>query len=202
MEQHRLTAALEMLGEVLESRSLSFDLAVIGGGALLLRELVERPTADLDVVARVEEGKWISAKPLPMPLVEAIRDVAEALDLPRQPRDEKDWLNAGPAILQKIGLPPGFDARAEQRAFGSLTIRIADRLDLIFLKLWAATAASRGSRRAVDIQDLREIDPTRDEIRRALEWCAQKDGRPEFIEVDALPVLARLGFSRSEVADD
>jgi hypothetical protein len=200
-DDSQITAALTLLGDVLEERGLAFDLVVIGGGALLLQQLIRRPTLDLDVVARIERDAWLTSKPLPAPLVAAIRDVAEALDLPREPRDDKDWLNGGPSFLRNLGLPAGFEGRASTRRFGPLTIRVAAREDLIALKLWAATDPRRGQRRAVDVHDLQELHPTGAELRAAVRWCRQKDGRPDFVTIDLAPAITALGFSVAEVAD-
>jgi len=195
----QLTQALQLLGEVLEQRGLAYDLVVIGGGALLLQNLIRRPTHDLDAVARVEGKKWVTAKPLPAPLVTAIREVADALGLEREPRDEKDWLNGGPAMLRGLGLPPGFAKRTTKRHFGPLTIRVASRQDLITLKLWAASDSGRGARRAVDISDLRELAVTTAELEIAARWCVRKDGRAEFATTDLAPVITALGFDPTEV---
>lgn len=203
MQDHeQLTQALGLLGDLLRERGLSFDLVVIGGGALLLQNLIRRPTLDLDAVARVENDAWVTANPLPAPLIQAVRDVADALDLPREPRDEKDWLNSGPAFLQNLGLPEGFAERLAILRFGPLTIRVAARQDLVCLKLWAATDASRGPRRAVDIADLRALRPTQSELRDAVAWCTLKDGRPDFASLELAPLLEALGTSMQEVLDE
>jgi len=94
----------------LEHRGLSFDLVVVGGGALLLQNLIRRPTLDLDAIARVEAGEWLTAKPLPEPLVQAIRDVADAMGLSREPQDEKDWLNGGPLSCGGSAFPRALPA--------------------------------------------------------------------------------------------
>lgn len=198
----QLTHALKVLGEVLEERGLAFDLAVIGGGALLLQNLVRRPTLDLDAVARVDGGRWVAAKPLPLALVQAIREVADGLGLEREPRDEKDWLNAGPSKLLDLGLPSGFAERATIRRFGPLTIRVASRQDLVTLKLWAATDLQRGQRREIDILDLRQLAPSTVELRTAARWCTLKDGRPDFAATELAPVLAALGTALSELVDE
>ena len=200
--KQEITKALEMLGELLEDRGYHFDLVIVGGAALLLLDLISRSTLDLDALAVIAEGnRWKTSKPLPVELVTAIRDVADALDLPRQPRDEKDWLNAGPSMLLQMGLPPGFKTRVTIQRFGGLTVRIASRVDLIYLKLWSATATARGARRKVDVDDLRKLRPTREELRSALQWCAQKDGRPDFIRREATQVINKLGFNIADVRD-
>lgn len=175
---------------------------VIGGGALLLRKLIARPTLDLDAVALVERDRWVPAISLPGSLVNAIREVAVALDLPHEPRDEKDWLNGGPSFLLEMGLPPGFERRTRRMRFGGLTLHVAGRRDLITLKLWSATGgANRGARREVDIADLGAMNPTKDELRGALRWCEEKDGREGFRERDAAPVLRSLGVESWDLGD-
>ncbi len=82
-----------MLGELLAQRGLHYDLAIVGGAALLLQDIMFRPTLDMDVVALIsEENRWHKARPFPEDQVAAIRDVAETLDLPRYPRDDKQLL--------------------------------------------------------------------------------------------------------------
>lgn len=202
-EKQKLTNAIEMLGELLTHRGIDFDLAIVGGAALLLRDFISRSTLDMDAVAIVHsEKQWVNARPLPAQLVTAVREVAEALDLPRQPRDEKDWLDSGPSILMRLGLPPGFKERTTIQRFGGLTLRIASRIDLIHLKLWSATDPARGIRREVDVEDLEKLQPTAEEIHVALQWCAQMDGRDDFISVNAAPILRRLGFKIGAANDE
>ncbi len=198
-----LINALEMLGELLEHKGLHFELAIVGGAALLLRNLISRSTLDMDTVAIISSAqRWGTPHPLPDKLVTAVREVAEALDLPRQPRDEKDWLDSGPSVLARLGLPQGFKDRTTRQQFGGLTLRIASRIDLIHLKLWSATDPARGARRDVDVEDLQTLKPTEEELRTALEWCAQMDGREDFIAVNAAPILHRLGFRDGDATDE
>ena len=63
MNSERLELALHTLGEVLQDRELTYDLIAIGGGALLLQDLVHRPTEDIDIIARAEGDSWVYAKP-------------------------------------------------------------------------------------------------------------------------------------------
>jgi len=193
MNTHRLELALQTLGQVLLDRGLAYDLVAIGGGALLLQDLVQRPTEDIDIVARAEGDAWVYAKPFPEPLESAVRHVGQALALPLAESAEKDWLNPGPAILLRLGLPDGFEDRLEVRRYGGLVLRLASRFDLIHLKLWAATSSSRRSRLPVDLGDLRELSPTPDEWRAAIRWCTRLDGRPDFHHFHAKPILDELG---------
>ncbi len=190
--------ALETLGELLEREGLEYRLLVIGGGAILLQDLAIRPTLDIGVVARMDGDTWIPARPLPKPLVEAVRRVAESLGLPRKPRDEKDWLNDGPSVVMKLGPPHGLFSRAKAMHFGGLTLLVAARIDLITLKFWSATDPVRGNRRAVDIEDLKVLAPTREELLATVDWCKKKDGREGFMELHAAPVLDQLGFRPSD----
>lgn len=189
-----LEQGLVTLGELLAEHKQSADLVLVGGGALFLRGEVVRPTADLDVLARIRNGVLEESHPFPDFLVKAVRRVGAALDLPHAPRDEKDWLNPGPYYLVRVGLPDGFQQRLTARTYGALTIWIASRLDLVALKFFAATDPQRGPRRAIDVSDLRAISPTHDEVLQALRWCERVDGRRDFLRLDAAPLLVQLGI--------
>lgn len=142
----RLEHGLSELGRLLSMDGHSADLVLIGGGALLLIGAIQRPTADLDVVARFDGGQLRASRPFSDVLISAIRRVGKALDLPHVPRDDKDWLNSGPSYLTTLGLPEGFKERLVIQKYDSLTIRIASRLDLIALKFFAATDPQRAER--------------------------------------------------------
>ena len=64
-----------------EGTRLAKGRVVIGGGGLMLLDLLQRPTKDLDIVARVQGELWIASEPLPASLVAAVQDVAGALEL-------------------------------------------------------------------------------------------------------------------------
>ena len=187
----KLVEAAETLGDVLKSRGQTATLLIIGGGALLLADQVARPTRDLDAVARLEAGEWVSARPFPPELDSAIKEVSTALSLPA------DWLNPGPAILfDRRLLPPGMITRARPLTFGGLTLYVAARVDLITLKVWSVTA--RRARWEVDKGDLKAMAPTKIELASALRWCATKDGRADFVAVDGLPLARELGVDLQE----
>src|SRR5213594_3026905 len=113
-----LEDGLNTLGQVLDDEGRKADLVVVGAGALLLLGELVRSTADLDAVARMNNGVLEAAQPFPRELVLAIRKVGAALDLPYIPRNEKDWLNPGPSFLLNLGLPDGFASRLTTRAYG------------------------------------------------------------------------------------
>ena len=165
-----LEEALTTLGQVLQDRGETHDVVVIGGGALLLLGLIERPTTDLDAVARVEGERWLRAEPFPDGLRRAVTDVAAALDL------EDDWLNPGPAGLVDLGLPDGFEVRAIVRAYGTLTIRLAAVEDLVAFKLYAA--ADHWPDQSRHLADLRRLGPTRDRLVAAAQGAPAAGGAP------------------------
>jgi hypothetical protein len=166
-----LERALSALGELLESRGLEYRLAGVGGGAMLLLGLLDRPTNDLDLVAQVEEDGTVGVDPLPAPLREAITDVARALDLPA------NWLNPGPASLMDLGLPAGFLERAHVRRYGSLEILLADRFDQIHFKLYASVDQGPRSKH---FADLRALQPNHEELLCAARWARTHDPSEGF----------------------
>ncbi len=190
-EPGTLREALTVLGEILDDRGLAHDIVVVGGGALLLTGHIDRPTKDLDVVARVENDKWTLAEPMPADLVEAVRDVAAALDL------APGWLNAGPTSLLEGGLPAGFAGRAEIQRFGPLTVRIASRVDQIAFKLYAA--ADHWPLRGKHLQDLEALAPSAVELVEAARWCRTHDPSEGFRDVQLGPVLGLFDVSVDDV---
>ncbi|HUS31959.1 MAG TPA: hypothetical protein VMZ53_25835 [Kofleriaceae bacterium] len=170
----QLEDALSALGEVLADRGKRFEVAIIGGGALAIANLIARPTKDLDVVAMINDGRLETAAPLPADLVEAIADVAAYLGL------ASDWLNNGPTAMLRFGLPEGFLARCDRRAYGGLVVRFADRLDHIHFKLYAAADDRPGGKHH---RDLVALAPTRDELRAAARWAREHDPSREFSQL-------------------
>jgi hypothetical protein len=173
IDSNSLKEALGVLGQVLTDRGLTFEIVAIGGGSLLLLKLIDRTTKDLDLVALLQNGKLVSADPMPEALMKAARDVGKALGL------NADWLNIGPASLLKAGLPKGFLGRAHTQHYGGLTIHLADRFDQICFKLYAAVDQGPRSKHFADLVLLK---PTPDELQRAKEWCVTHDVSEVFAE--------------------
>jgi hypothetical protein len=166
-----IAEALEALSETLEARHLAYELVAVGGSSLVLLGLITRATRDLHIVATVEAGEYVAARTLPEPLVAAVRDIGEVLGI------GPDWLNPGPAALLDFGLPEGFAERAEIRSFGALTLHVASRADQIYLKLYAVVDQGPRSKH---VDDLRALQPLRDELRGAAAWARTHDPSPAF----------------------
>lgn len=165
-----LERALAVLGETLDARGLRFELVAVGGSSLLLLGLIHRPTKDLDIVALVDDGHLSPAVQLPDKLLEAAADVAATLGLGPK------WLNAEPWELFAMGLPAGFEERLEIRAYGGLVLHLAGRTDQIHFKLYAA--ADGMSPKHVD--DLRRLNPSKDELLAAGRWAMTHDASIGF----------------------
>jgi len=178
-----LEEALRTLGEVLEGRGQTYEVVAIGGSGLMLLGLVSRPTRDLDALALVEGGAYVSADPLPPPLAEAVASVGRALGL------SDDWLNPGPTEILRFGLPNGFADRVERRRFGGLSLQVAGRLDQICFKLYAAADQGIGSKHAAD---LRRLDPSHDELLTAARWSRTHDPSEGYREA-LVAILTALG---------
>jgi hypothetical protein len=179
----QLETALRALGSLLEARQLHYEVVLIGGGNLILRGLVTRPTTkDLDLL-----GEWTSdgirpMRPMPEPLRISVVDVARTYGL------ASDWVNLGPESLLDLGLPDGFAGRLERHDYGGLVTWLAGRFDMVCFKLYAAVDQGPRGRH---LQDLRELQPDRDELLAAARWTVTHDPSPGFrsLLVDALRQL-------------
>jgi len=140
----------------------------VGGTALNLLRVVERATRDVDVIATAtprSDGPPTEVRP-PEPLARALTDAISAVarDLALPP----DWLNTTVAAQWRTGLPPGFASRIVWSADGGLWVGVAGRLDLIYLKLYAAADDIGPASR--HFSDLLALRPTPDELAAARTW--------------------------------
>ena len=176
----QLETALRALGNVLEARGLHYEVVLIGGGNLILRGLVTRPTTkDLDLLGEWTSNGIKSMRPMPEPLRIAVVDVARTYGL------ANDWVNLGPESLLDLGLPDGCAGRLERHDYRGLVTWLAGRFDMVCFKLYAAVDQGPRSRH---LQDLRELQPNRDELLSAARWTRTHDPSPGFrsLLVDAL----------------
>lgn len=187
----QLEAALAALGALLTARGLHYEVVLIGGGNLILRGLVTRPTTkDLDLLGSWTPDGVRPMRPMPEPLREAVIDVARAYGL------ASDWLNLGPASILDLGLPDGFIGRLERRDFDGLVTWLAGRFDMVCFKLYAAVDQGPRSRH---IQDLRELEPDREEVLAAARWTVTHDPSPGF-RSSLVETLRGLGLEDADVS--
>ncbi|MEP6495763.1 MAG: hypothetical protein ABJF01_23970 [bacterium] len=120
--------ALNRVGQLLAARRSPQAIVILGGAALNLLGIVERATTDVDILAMADAPEPEHAgeaeahprhiqrppEPLPSALTDAARIVARDLDLP------DDWLNSGPALQWRAGLPLGLESRIQWRRYSAL----------------------------------------------------------------------------------
>ena len=187
----QLETALRALGELLEARRLHYEVVLIGGGNLILRGLVTRPTTkDLDLL-----GEWTAdgvkpMRPMPEPLHVAIVDVARNYGL------ASDWVNLGPESLLDLGLPDGFLGRLERHDYGGLVAWLAGRFDMVCFKLFATVDQGLRSRH---LQDLSELRPGRDELLVAARWTLTHDPSPGYRSL-LVDTLGQLGMEDADAS--
>ena len=133
--------ALQAVGELVTAEGHSYAIVILGGAALSLLGIIDRATRDVDIVAFASDSSpggspklVMPPQPMPEPLARAIRTVAGDFGL-----DEK-WLNTGPDLQMRMGLPDGMAARLEWRDFAGLRVGLTSPRDLVAFKLFAAAA--------------------------------------------------------------
>jgi hypothetical protein len=185
----RLDDLLAALAEQLDLGGERYELVVVGGSGLLALGVVDRTTKDIDVVALREAESLRKAAPFPSGLVDARDRVALDFGL------AEDWLNPGPAGLMDFGLPEGFMQRTRAQVFGdALTVHFASRLDQIHFKLYALVDQGLGKHE----QDLRALEPTREELAQAARWTRTHDPSPGFHEM-LVRALRYLGVQDADL---
>lgn len=168
---------LDAVGDLLDADGHRVSIVIIGGAALLLLGVIERATRDVDIVAVADPaGDFLSLvrppQPLDASLSAAIAQVARDFGLP------DNWMNRGPANQWDIGLPNGFAERVQWRRYRGLDVGIADRIDLICLKLEAA--ADQPSDDSRHFRDLLALKCTDDELEVATRWARTKNVGAEY----------------------
>lgn len=188
MERDRLEEALAMLGALLKERGEHIGVLVVGGGSLLLLGVVERPTADVDVVGFSSPAGYAKGGALPEFLAVAVREVGDALGL------GETWFNSGPAGLTDFGLPPGLEERVMVRIYGALEVHLPAREDLVCFKLYAAVDQGERSKH---FTDLRALEPSREQFLNAARWTRTHDPSPGFMG-ELRRILGLLGIEVSD----
>ena len=189
VQREALEEALATLGAVLQEQRTPYELLAVGGSGLLLLGLINRPTGDLDVIALLQRGVFEKLESLPEPLQVAADQVGEALGL-----DDR-WLNTGPSSLMDLGLPRGLEHRLVTRQYGGLCLHLPSREDQICFKLYAAVDRGPDDKH---YEDLKILEPTRDELIVGARWTVTHDISEGFRQM-LKDCLASLGV---EVSDD
>ena len=185
----QLEAALSALGELLATRGVRYEPVLVGGGNLILRGLITRPTTkDLDILGERAFDIIRPLRPMPEPLRDAVTDVGRAFGL------ANDWLNVGPDTLLDLGLPNGFTERLERRDFGGLVVWLAGRYDMVCFKLYAALDQGPRSRH---FQDLLELRPSHNDLLEAARWASTHDPSPGFRSL-LVELLRALGVEDAD----
>jgi hypothetical protein len=194
MDRTGLERALAALGDVLAYRGETYEIVLVGGGDLVLRGIVSRPTKDADVVGqRLRNGRVVPLHRLPDALARAVSAVADAYDL------APDWLNVGPESLLDLGLPAGFEDRLTARPYGGLTVWLAGPYDLVCFKLYAA--ADHWPSRDRHLEDLRALRPTEADLLSSARWSMTHDPSSAF-RSQLFAVLAHLGVEDADARLD
>lgn len=183
-----LENALIMLGQRLLRSKQRYEVVAIGGASLVLLGYIDRTTKDLDLIAVMEAGRLVSAKPLPQDLLKEIREVGAALEFGEY------WINGGPSALLEAGLPEGFEERLVIRKYDALTVHFAGRLDQICFKLYAAVDQGPTSKH---FADLKRLEPAHHELLTAKKWCLTQDVSTEF-SVMLAQALSALGVDHGK----
>lgn len=159
--------ALQRTGEVLAASPSAlghgWEVVLLGGTAGLLARLLspQRTTADCDVLLLSDAAEWGA-------LARAAEVVADQLGLPAT------WLNRDCEAFSWT-LPLGWRSRMERVGeFGPLAVWRVSRRDLIATKVLGAKS------RPQDLEDLRHIGPTREE----LAWVREHLDRLESEHLD------------------
>ena len=170
-----LEQALKALGDLLLYAGEIHRVVVVGGVAIVLGGYHSRSTADVDVIARVEDVEaqplLIPPDPLPGPLLQAIEQVGNDFGL------DPEWMNTVVAKQWDQGLPPYAAEELTWRTYGGLEVGLAGRKTLIALKLFAAVDLGA---RSVHMQDLLRLVPSEEELVEAASWVVTQDVSPIF----------------------
>ncbi|MDH5676327.1 MAG: DUF6036 family nucleotidyltransferase [Myxococcales bacterium] len=153
------------------SAACAYQATVIGGAALQLMGVIDRPTKDCDVLD----------PELPPDVVKAADDYAATLGGSLSP----GWFNNGPISVTRT-LPADWTSRVRLLYSGeAIVLRTLGREDLLRSKLFALVD------RNIDQPDCVALKPARQELHALLPWLDDQDGNeqwPDYVRV----VLGRL----------
>lgn len=158
----------------LADEGLHFEAVIIGGAALIVMDVVDRQTKDVDCLD---------------PLIDARIKQASVEFAKRHPkfRLQPDWLNNGPSTL-KTELPKDWTTRLRSIYRGkALDLSTLGRIDLLRSKLYAYCD------RQTDLDDCIALDPTLAELVECFPWVCARDANPGWPDhvLTSFEILAR-----------
>ena len=170
----QIQKALKRLDAELKQAGLRRELTCCGAGALLLLEVIDRSTRDVDVIV-----------PAIDPILQSLSEkVAQEFDL------DPNWLNNEPAGLVR-DLEEGWQDRAQTVFQGNaLTLKALGRRDFIASKLFAYC-----DRDEQDLDDLIGLKATSDEVMDLKPWVLRRDASalwPARVEKCFLKLLRKI----------
>jgi hypothetical protein len=176
---------LRLLSDWLEVKhpGEEFELTLLGGAAMALDGHKDQ-TRDVDVLEPVS---------LPGPLKAGIAFISKAKKL------GPEWINTNAASIfrkrkRSISLPVYFKKTSRTIQVGkNLGVRLLGRQGLISTKLLAATPSYSKHTR-----DLKELAPTKKEIREAVRFVLSMDAHESRVE-DLRIILDELGYDFDEI---
>jgi hypothetical protein len=156
LSKKNYTKILKRFDEELIARKEKRSLILCGGSVLIVMDIVDRQTRDVDVVE----------PELDSTLKEVAKKLATEFGL------SENWLNNGPESLRR-DLLKNWKKRIVTIFKGkALVLQALGREDLLATKLFAFCD------REDDWQDVLKLKPTKDELERLFPWVLERDGSP------------------------
>lgn len=156
--QDLLENGLRSLNTWLKENDRHLELTVIGAYALRIQNIIDRQTVDIDAVnSSVDQV-----------VLDKIIEIEEQIGV-------EDWLNFNAV---GIPLPEGYENRLHRNtSFSNMSILALDRSDLILLKISAHFI--RGEYDQRDIEDLKKLKITPEDIHRGIDFIRKTNSPPE-----------------------
>lgn len=175
MNQEILKKALNSLNKELSKKGQERSYVICGGASLLLQDLSNRPTRDVDVIEpSVDEV-----------LSECAESVANKLGL------DNHWFNSSPGSLVGYLSEDWKDNTVLVYTSSNLQIFSISRIDLLFSKLWAMCDRDK------DIDDLLTLQPSLHEIKICRDRVVVCDANPnwtEWVDENVNTLKKKLGY--------
>ena len=174
-----ITETIAAFDEYLGTKGLTFTGTVIGGAALIVMEILDRVTQDIDCLDPKIPDDIKKAS------VDFAQERADDLAL------KENWLNNGPASL-KLDLPKGWRKKTVRIYEGKhLTLYTLGRLDLLRSKLFAYCD------RQQDLEDCEALVPTAEELETCLPWLVERDANPmwpDHVKTSLRRLAEKVGY--------